>query len=89
MLDADGFESGYHKLYRVDLSESNPAPVDVLSGLGEDNGRLEIVSFSVSGDILYFTGVKGSGVIGGKIDLTTLAYTPLSDEYLLRNIEVY
>jgi len=88
LLDADGYESGYHKMYMIDVTTPTVEPVDVLKNVVE-NGKLEIVSFSSQGDILYFTGVKGTGVIGGKIDLTTLEYTPLGSKYLLKNIEVY
>lgn len=88
LLDADGFETGYHKLYAVDLTALGAAPVDVL-GQVPGNGRIEIVSFSVNGAVLYFTGVQGTGVVGGKIDLETLAYTPMSQEYMLRDIQIY
>jgi hypothetical protein len=88
LKDADGFESGYHKMYVLDVSSAASTPVDVLANVPE-NGRLEIVAFSVAADTLYFTGVKGTGVVGGKIDLATFAYTPMTSEYMLRDIQVY
>ncbi len=88
LLDSDSFETGYHKLYKLDLTSPAAVPVDLLANVAE-NGKLEIISFSVEGNILYFTGVKGSGVIGGRIDIDTLAFTPLSETYLLRDIEIY
>lgn len=88
LKDADGYESGYHKLYMLDVTTPAMTPVDVLANVAE-NGKLEIASFSVAGDIMYFTGVRGTGVIGGKIDLATLGYTPMSSDYMLRDIQVY
>lgn len=87
VLDQDGFETGYHELYRVDLSTMNSTPELVLANAGL--GRVEIVDFSIGGDFLYFTAVEGITLVGGKVNTQTLAYTPFNSEYVIQNIEVY
>ena len=54
-----------------------------------DNGDFEIVDFSVGGGFLYFTGVQGTSLVGGKANLDTMEYTEFDKSYRLSNIEVY
>lgn len=89
VLDSDGFEIGYHRMYRVNLTNPDAPPEDMLTGLGDANGRIEIVDFSVGDGFLYFTAVDGIELIGGKIDTETLEYTEFDSDLVIQNIEVY
>lgn len=89
VLDSDGFEIGYHRMYRVDLDNPDAPPEDVLTGLGDANGQIEIVDFSIGNGFLYFTAVDGIELIGGKIDTQTMEYTEFDSDYVIQNIEVY
>lgn len=89
VTDLDGFETGYHKLYSMNLTDTNPVPRDVLTDLGEKNGKIEIVDFSVGNGFIYFTAVDGITLIGGKIHTETFEFTPFNSDYVVKNIEVY
>ena len=86
--DASVFETGRHKMYRLDISSEDPPPEDILTGV-PCNGDFEIVDFSVGGSFLYFTGVQGTSLVGGKVNLNTKEYTEFDKSYRLSNIEVY
>ena len=88
VTDSFGEETGYHKLYNFDVTDSTPIPDDLLVNV-PGNGHIEIVDFSIGGDYLYVTGVNGLTLVGGKINTTTKEYTPFDSTYRLSNIEVY
>lgn len=90
-LDYDGFETGYHKMYRFDIRNEAATEEDMEDMLVSvpGNGTMEILDFSIGGSYLYFTAVQGISVIGGKVNLDTLGYTPFDSSARLSNIEVY
>lgn len=87
VMDQDGFETGFHRLFRLDITRLNAQPEEVLTGMG--SSRIEIVDFSIGGGYLYFTAVDGIQLVGGKVNLTTLQFTPFDSEYVIHNIAVY
>ena len=87
-LDSDGFESGYHKMYRFIMGDVTPEIEDILVNV-PNNGYIEILDFSIGGGFLYFTGLYGVSIVGGKVNLETLEYTPFEEGARLSNIEVY
>lgn len=87
MLD-DGSESGYHTIKRVSLE--NP---DLLEDvLPEDIAalNLEINDFSLSGDKVYFSAVKGIDQIVGSVDVANgMVYDEISSGFKISKILAY
>ena len=91
VVDTEGWELGFHKLLRFDITDETVVVEDCLTNV-PNNGSLEILDFSIdSADtFLYFTAVSGIEVIGGKIDLNDgFTYTEFDSALRLSNIEVY
>ncbi len=88
VLDREGWETGQHKLYRIDISNLDSKPEDVFVHV-PGNGEFEIADFSLGGGYLYFTGIKGLSLVAGRINLDTLDYEPFDTTYRLSNIQVY
>jgi hypothetical protein len=92
VLDADGIETGKHKLYRFDITSETIVVEDCLTNV-ENNGNLMILDFSINDDgtFMYFTAVSGTtDVVGGKVDLNNgFTYTEFDSALRLSNIEVY
>ena len=66
-------ETGYHNIYR--FSYDNP---DTIENLFDGIGRnIEVVSYDIGGDDLYFSGVQGTNLITGKISLSNHQYTEM------------
>lgn len=89
----DGIESGNHQILRFPINftgiPDSSIVEDVLVNV-PNNGHFEILDYSIGGGFVYFTGVTLSGaIVGGKVDLETLSFTPFSESYRLTNIEVY
>lgn len=61
------------KIFRVGLSGTKAAE-DLFKNVPGDICQ---VSFSLSQDFLYFTGLQGTAVLNGKINLNTLEYTKI------------
>ncbi|MBP7552749.1 MAG: hypothetical protein KA885_04925 [Spirochaetes bacterium] len=66
--------SEYHTIKRMSLTDTETL-IDVFVNV-PDNTTIKISDYSISGDTLYFSGIKaGTTAISGKIDLTGQAFT--------------
>ncbi|MFP4385544.1 MAG: hypothetical protein ACLFSE_15980, partial [Spirochaetia bacterium] len=90
-VDIDGYEIGYHKILRYDITDPRTIMDDCLQNV-PNNGFMEILDFSVdsTNSFLYFTAVSGIDLVIGKVDMVNgFAYTPFDSNLWLSNIEVY
>ena len=74
LLDSANEESGFHQIVYFNAVDSTCT--NLFDKIAQ-NTTLEVISFSVGGNYLYFCAAKGLTVINGKIDLTTKNYTEL------------
>ena len=75
LLNSNGDETGYHQIYKVDFSDSS-----LYKNLFDNvpnRERLEVVSFSVGADRLYYSAVRGTAVENGVVKISTNEYNPL------------
>ena len=89
--DSDGYETGRHKLYRYKMNEASPVIEDLLANVPEKN-NVEILDYSIGDSYLYFTGVSGVSIMGGRINISDYSYTPFNAKTLdarLTEVEVY
>ena len=75
LLDSSGSELGYHHIYAVDLDSGKLT--NCFDNVPNRNG-LEVVSFSVASDMLYYSAVRGTSVENGIVDIVSNEYNPLS-----------
>jgi len=70
-------ETGYHNIYR--FSYNDPDKIENLfDGISSRNTKtMEIFTYDVAGDYLYFGGTQGVSLLTGKIHIPTLTYTEL------------
>ena len=75
LTDSSGYETGFHRLYTVDLDtgEIINRCENVANG-----DRLEITSYSVGADNLYFSAVRGTTIENHVVNLITNQSNPLS-----------
>lgn len=74
LLNSNGEETGYHQIYKVDFSDSSHKN---LFDNVPNRERLEVVSFSVGADRLYYSAVRGTAVENGVVKISTNEYNPL------------
>lgn len=74
LLNSNGDETGYHQIYKVDFSDSS---YKNLFDNVPNRERLEVVSFSVGADRLYYSAVRGTAVENGVVKISTNEYNPL------------
>lgn len=74
LLNSNGDETGYHQIYKVDFSDSS---YKNLFDNVPNRERLEVVSFSVCADRLYYSAVRGTAVENGVVKISTNEYNPL------------
>lgn len=75
LLNKNGDETGYHQIYKVHFSDSNAT--NLFKNV-PNNEKLEVVSFSVGADRLYYSAVRGASVENGEVCISTNEYNPLS-----------
>ena len=75
LLNKNDDETGFHQIYKVDFSDSNAT--NLFKNV-PNNERLEVVSFSVGADRLYYSAVRGTSVENGEVCISTNEYNPLS-----------
>ncbi|MCH5294538.1 MAG: hypothetical protein J1F14_01350 [Treponema sp.] len=75
LTDSGGYETGFHRLYSVDMDtgEIINRCENVANG-----DRLEITSYSVGADNLYFSAVRGTTIENHVVNLITNQSNPLS-----------
>jgi len=79
------YETGYHDIYR--FSFTNPDFVENL--FDQISQNIEVFSFDIGGDYLYFGGVQGTNLLTGKIDLNTHVYTPMQFGQKISAVLIY
>lgn len=74
LLNSNGEETGFHQIYKVDFSDSS---YKNLFDNVPNREKLEVVSFSVGADRLYYSAVRGTAVENGVVKISTNEYNPL------------
>ena len=74
LLNSNGEETGYHQIYKVDFSDSS---YKNLFDNVPNRERLEVISYSVGADCLYYSAVRGTAVENGVVKISTNEYNPL------------
>lgn len=75
LLTSYGEESGYQQIYKIDLSSG--AYKNLFQNV-PNNSMLEVISYSVGSDLLYYSAVRGTAVENGVVNVTSGEYNPLS-----------
>jgi hypothetical protein len=77
-ISTTGQEAGYQNIYR--FSYNDPETVENLFQSMRDRNPayMEVFSYALSGDYLYFGGTQGLNILTGKIDLRTLYFTEIA-----------
>lgn len=76
-LMQNGSELGYHHIYSVDLETGSVK--NHFDNVPNRNG-LEVISFSMAGDKLYYSAVRGTTVENGIVNINTNEYNPLETQ---------
>lgn len=74
LLDSNGGESGFHQIYKVNFADG--AYVNMFKNV-PNNEKLEVISYSVGADRLYYSAVRGTSVENGVVSTVTNEYNPL------------
>ncbi len=74
LVDSNGAETGFHQIYKVNLEDSSY--VNMFANV-PNNQRLEVVTYSVGADRLYYSAVRGTAVENGIVSTVTNEYNPL------------
>ncbi len=74
LLDSNGEETGSHQIYKVNFADGSY--VNMFKNV-PNNERLEVVSYSVGADRLYYSAVRGTSVENGVVSTVTNDYNPL------------
>lgn len=74
LLNSNGDETGFHQIYKVNFADG--AYVNMFKNV-PNSERLEVVSYSVGADRLYYSAVRGTSVENGVVSTVTNEYNPL------------
>lgn len=74
LLNSNGNESGFHQIYKVNFSDG--AYVNMFKNV-PNNEKLEVISYSVGAERLYYSAVRGTSVENGVVSTVTNEYNPL------------
>lgn len=74
LLNSNGGETGFHQIYKVNFTDGSY--VNMFKNV-PNNGKLEVVSYSVGADRLYYSAVRGTSVENGVVSTVTNEYNPL------------
>jgi len=83
ILNTTGAESGYHDIRRYTVATNS---IDNLFTNVPNNTSMEVVSYTVGPDTLYYCGVRGLDIVTGKINLATLAHESLKSSVKMTQI---
>jgi hypothetical protein len=72
--EASGQESAFSKIYRVSSAD---VVDDMFRYIDRNGDRIELDTFSVGADYLYFSGSQGTSMLSAKIDVNSLRYTEM------------
>ncbi len=74
LLNSNGGETGFHQIYKVNFSDG--AYVNMFQNV-PNSEKLEVISYSVGADRLYYSAVRGTSVENGVVSTVTNEYNPL------------
>lgn len=74
LLNSNGDEIGAHQIYKVNFADGSY--VNMFKNV-PNNEKLEVVSYSVGADRLYYSAVRGTSVENGVVSTVTNEYNPL------------
>ena len=83
ILSTSGSETGYHDIRRYTVATNS---IDNLFTNVPNNTSMEVVSYTVGPDTLYYCGVRGLDIVTGKINLATLAHESLKSSVKMTQI---
>ena len=83
-----GIETGAQNIYRFSYDDPDKAH-NLFAYIHRNISTIEVFSFAVGGDYLYFSGTQGTQLFTGKIQLSTLAYTELDFGYKVTAVVPY
>lgn len=75
LLTPSGAETGFHQIYSVNLDTGD---YKNLFQNVPNNSMLEVISYSVGSDLLYYSAVRGTAVENGVVNVTSGEYNPLT-----------
>lgn len=75
LLTSSGAETGFHQIYSVNLDTGD---YKNLFQNVPNNSMLEVISYSVGSDLLYYSAVRGTAVENGVVNVTSGEYNPLT-----------
>ncbi len=75
LLTANGSETGFQQIYSVNLDTG--AYKNLFQNV-PNNSMLEVISYSVGSDLLYYSAVRGTAVENGVVNVTSGEYNPLT-----------
>jgi hypothetical protein len=87
-ISTSGTETGFHKVYRFRTSAMDNVD-DLFRYIERNADRIELESYSIGGNELYFSGFQGTKNVTGKINLSTQAYTELNFGWKVTTILSY
>jgi hypothetical protein len=73
LVSSGGQETAFSKIYRFQVNNADVVD-DMFRYIDRNNDRIELDTFSVGADYLYFSGTQGTNMVGGKIDVNSLRY---------------
>ena len=74
LLNSNGGETGFHQIYKVNFADGDY--VNMFKNV-PNNEKLEVISYSVGADRLYYSAVRGTSVENGVVSTVTNEYNPL------------
>ncbi|WP_198429908.1 hypothetical protein [Treponema primitia] len=76
LYNASGMKSGNQKIYRFSIN--NPSEVtDLFSYIDRNPDRIELDTYTLAGEYLYFSGAQGTKILSGKINVNSGTYEEL------------
>lgn len=74
LLNSNGDETGFHQIYKVNFADGKY--LNMFKNV-PNNESLEVISYSVGADRLYYSAVRGTSVENGVVSTITNEYNPL------------
>jgi hypothetical protein len=76
IVSSGGQEMAFSKIFRFQVNSTDTVQ-DLFSYIPRNPDRIELESWSVGAEYLYFSGSQGTDMLSGKINVNTLEYTEL------------
>ena len=83
-----GQETGVQNIYRFSYHDPDTSQ-NLFDYIPRNTNNMEVFSFAVGGDYLYFSGTQGTKLLTGKIHLSTCVYTELDFGYKVKAVVPY